>query len=58
LWLPIATKLKELDGDETVTKYMMLDGIIMLQNGSNPILIREHLEGYLEDEKEKTQRGE
>jgi len=58
LWLPIATKLKELDSDETVTKYMMLDGIIMLQNGSNPILIREHLEGYLEDEKEKAKARE
>lgn len=58
IWLPIATKLKELDGDETVTKYMMLDGIMMLQNGSNPVLIREHLEGYLENAKEKTQRGE
>lgn len=49
LWLPIANKLKELDSDEVVTRYMMLDGIIMLQNGSNPALIKEHLKGYLEN---------
>ena len=47
IWLPIATKLKELDADEVVTKYMMLDGMIMIQKGSNPALIHEHLEGYL-----------
>lgn len=58
IWLPIATKLETLDADEAVTKYMMLDGIMMLQNGSNPALIREHLEGYLENAKEKTQGRE
>lgn len=58
IWLPTATKLEGLDAEEAVTKYMMLDGIMMLQNGSNPALIREHLEGYLENAQEKTQRGE
>lgn len=58
VWLPIGCKLKELDSDEVVTKYMMLDGIMMLQNGSNPTLIREHLEGYLGNEKKKGKEGE
>lgn len=53
IWLPIASKLKELDADETITKYMMLDGITMIQRGSNPRLIAERLEGYLDYENAK-----
>jgi len=58
LWLPIASKLKELDSDEVVTKYMMLEGILMLQNGSNPALIKEHLKGYLENAKKEETASE
>ncbi|HAB61868.1 MAG TPA: flagellar motor protein [Lachnospiraceae bacterium] len=58
IWLPIASKLKELDADETITKYMMLDGITMIQRGSNPRLIAERLEGYLDYENAKEARGE
>ncbi|WP_455715970.1 flagellar motor protein [Anaerosporobacter sp.] len=57
IWLPIGTKLKELDADETITKYMMLDGITMIQKGSNPTLIAERLEGYLDYENAKEARG-
>lgn len=52
IWLPIATKLKELDTEELVTKNMMMDGILMIQEGGNPALIVERLKGYLDDEKE------
>ncbi|QHQ61266.1 flagellar motor protein [Anaerocolumna sedimenticola] len=58
LWLPIANKLKELDTDEIVTKNMMMDGILMVQEGGNPALIVERLKGYLDDEKEKREEGE
>lgn len=58
LWLPIANKLKELDTDEIVTKNMMMDGILMVQEGGNPALIVERLKGYLDDEKEKGEEGE
>lgn len=51
IWLPISTKLKEINADEVVTKYMLLEGITMIQTGSNPALIREQLKGYLGDEK-------
>lgn len=55
LWLPLATKLKQLSAEEVVTKYMMLEGVMMLQNGSNPVFIKEQLKGYLEHEpKEET----
>ncbi len=58
LWLPIANKLKELDTDEIVTKNMMMDGILMVQEGGNPALIVERLKGYLDDEKEEREEGE
>lgn len=57
IWLPISSKLKELDADETITKYMMLDGITMIQKGSNPTLIAERLEGYLDYENSKETLG-
>ena len=58
LWLPLANKLKELDTDEIVTKNMMMDGILMVQEGGNPALIVERLKGYLDDEKEAREEGE
>jgi chemotaxis protein MotA len=58
LWLPFANKLKELDTDEIVSKNMMMDGILMVQEGGNPALIVERLKGYLDDEKEEREEGE
>ncbi len=58
LWMPVANKLKELDTDEIVTKNMMMDGILMIQEGGNPTLIVERLKGYLDDEKEGEEIGE
>jgi chemotaxis protein MotA len=53
LWLPIASKLKELNSEEVITKNMMLEGIMLLRNGSNPAFLREQLKGYLEHAKEE-----
>lgn len=57
IWLPIASKLKALNADEAITKYMMLDGITMIQRGSNPRLIAERLEGYIDYENAKEEIG-
>lgn len=56
LWLPMATKLKQLDSEEVITKYMLLDGITMIQTGSNPALIKEHLKGYLDNNEAKEEK--
>lgn len=48
LWIPMANKLKELSSRESITKQMMIEGIMMLQNGSNPAFIKEQLKGYLD----------
>lgn len=59
MWLPIATKLKELNADEIMAKNMMLEGIQLLRGGSNPAFMKEQLKGYLEDEKDgQTEEGE
>jgi len=57
-FLPIATKLKELSSDEVVTKYMMFEGIMMIQNGSNPLFMKEQLKGYLEHAQKEGEEGE
>lgn len=58
LWLPAATKLKELTNTEAATKYMIIEGINMIQSGSNPAMIKENLKGYLEHGKKGEERGE
>jgi chemotaxis protein MotA len=59
LWLPIATKLKELNNEEVLTKNMMMEGIMLVRNGSNPNFVKEHLKGYLENaKKEESKEGE
>jgi chemotaxis protein MotA len=46
IWLPIATKLKELNADEVMAKNMMLEGVQLLRGGSNPAFMKEQLKGY------------
>jgi Flagellar motor component len=59
VYLPIASKLKELNSDDVMAKNMMLEGIQLLRGGSNPAFMKEQLKGYLEDEKEgQTEEGE
>lgn len=59
VYLPMATKLKELNSDDVMAKNMMLEGIQLLRGGSNPAFMKEQLKGYLGDEKEgQTEEGE
>ncbi len=59
IYLPIATKLKELNSDEVMAKNMMLEGIQLLRGGSNPAFMKEQLKGYLDNEEEgQTEEGE
>ncbi len=47
LWLPIAEKLKNLSKKEVMLREMMLEGIMSIQAGYNPLLIRERLTAFL-----------
>ncbi len=59
LFLPIATKLKELNTDEILAKNMMMEGLQLLRSGSNPAFMKEQLKGYLDNESEtEAEEGE
>jgi len=47
LWFPMASKLQNISKKEILVKQLMMEGIISLQAGYNPILIRERLVAYL-----------
>lgn len=58
-WLPVAAKLQNLSKKELLLRNLMLEGIVSLQAGYNPILIRERLTAFLKPElrEEETASG-
>ncbi|MGQ9825858.1 MAG: flagellar motor protein [Desulfotomaculales bacterium] len=46
-WLPVAAKLQNLSKKELLLRNLMLEGVVSLQAGYNPILIRERLTAFL-----------
>lgn len=49
IFLPIASKLRARGEDETGRMEMMLEGILSLQNGDHPMLVRRKLESFTAD---------
>ncbi|NPV27808.1 MAG: flagellar motor protein [Firmicutes bacterium] len=47
LWLPIAAKLKNKSGKEKMIRELILEGILSIQAGENPTIIREKLMTFL-----------
>ena len=47
IWLPIATKLKQKDKAEIAAMEMILDGIISIQAGENPSILKEKLKTHM-----------
>lgn len=47
IYLPIAGKLKSKDEEEARNRYMQLEGIISIQAGENPRIVREKLSAFL-----------
>lgn len=47
LWLPVGSKLANLSKKESTLRMLMIEGIVSLQAGYNPILIRERLSAFL-----------
>ena len=50
LWLPFASKLKALDKLEILEKEMIIEGILLLQEGANPNALVGKLEGFLQED--------
>ena len=46
-WLPIATKLKKKSHHEKMVKEMVMEGVLSIQAGENPTIIREKLLSFL-----------
>lgn len=57
LWIPIATKLGNLSKKEILIRQLMLEGIISIQAGYNPTLIRDRLSGFLRPEAKKEEEA-
>lgn len=47
LWHPFANKLKQKSKMEMETKYLIIKGLVTMQNGENPRILREKLMSYL-----------
>lgn len=47
MWLPIAAKLKNRSNREKMVKEMVMEGILSIQAGENPTIIREKLLSFL-----------
>lgn len=47
IWLPIANKLKVLNDVEIGEKTMILEGILLIQEGANPNALIKRLEGFM-----------
>ena len=46
-YLPLAGKIKNVSKKEVIIKELIMEGVIALQGGNNPLLIRERLNAYL-----------
>ena len=46
-FLPIAMKLKAIAAEEALVREMIMEGILAIQSGDNPRIVKEKLESYL-----------
>lgn len=52
-WLPIASKLKEINKQEIVEKEMIIEAVLLIQEGVNPNTLVSKLVGYLTEDQAK-----
>jgi chemotaxis protein MotA len=52
-WLPIASKLKEIDKAEIIEKEMIIEAVLLIQEGVNPNTLVSKLASYLTDDQAK-----
>jgi chemotaxis protein MotA len=45
--LPISTKLRNISAEEQVVREMILEGVLSIQAGDNPRIVKEKLQGFL-----------
>ncbi len=47
LWLPLGAKLKSRNKEETLLREIMIEGILSIQAGENPNILRQKLKAFL-----------
>lgn len=52
-WLPLASKLKEINKEELIEKEMIIEAVLLIQEGVNPNTLVSKLAGYLSDDQAK-----
>jgi chemotaxis protein MotA len=55
LWLPIATKIKERNGELLLMREIMIEGILAIQAGDNPRLLEEKLLAFIDPKDRDTE---
>jgi chemotaxis protein MotA len=53
IWIPIGTKLKNQVKSMRMEKQMIIMGVRSIQQGESPALVREKIEGFLEEREKK-----
>ena len=53
-WLPISSKLKEINKEELIEKELIIEAILLIQEGVNPNTLVNKLASYLDDEQANT----
>jgi len=48
LFLPMASRLKDLNNEETKEKELIIEGVLLIQEGANPNILAEKLKGFLD----------
>ena len=55
---PVASKLKENNGEEVMMKEIMIEGLLSIQAGENPRVIEEKLKSFLSPDDKKSEAVE
>jgi chemotaxis protein MotA len=58
IYLPLGGKLKFKDEEEASYRYMIMEGILSMQAGENPRILREKLASFLPPSHEKDEKGD
>lgn len=58
VFLPLATKMKGMSGEEVAAREMVMEGVLAIQGGQNPRVIEETLISYLSPDEAEAVRAE
>lgn len=56
-WLPLASKLKEMNKQEIIEKELIIEAVLLIQEGVNPNTLVSKLVGYLTDDEARLLEG-